>query len=58
MANLTVKVRYKMAWWVKPYIKSCILFAKMFNLTPNINKIRGTALKGCSVCIGEVVKNE
>lgn len=59
MANVTIKVKCKVSWWVMPYLKGCALFARLFNQTPNTEKIVATALKGVSVrAEGEVIRDD
>lgn len=59
MAEVTIKVKCKVSWWVMPYIKACLLFAYVFNQQPDAEKIINTALKGVSVkADGEVVKGD
>ncbi|MFC5524019.1 hypothetical protein [Polaromonas jejuensis] len=39
MAEITIKVRVRIAWWVRWYIRACVLFAVMHGLRPDVDKI-------------------
>ena len=39
MATETVVVQVRAAWWLKPYIAACVVFAMLHGLQPNADKI-------------------
>lgn len=39
MATETVVLQVRVAWWVKPYIAACVVFAMLHGLQPNADKI-------------------
>jgi hypothetical protein len=47
VGNLTVTVH--VAWWVHPYIKACAIFARLFGMTPDADKIAATIMRGLKV---------
>ncbi|UYE90931.1 hypothetical protein [Vibrio phage vB_VaS_L1] len=43
------KLVLKMPWWASLYICSCVLFAKVFGVQPNIDKISSTVVNRAKV---------
>lgn len=43
--TLTVHV----AWWVRPYINTCAIFAHLFGMTPDTDRIIATIMRGVKV---------
>ncbi|MFI8616488.1 hypothetical protein ACIGHN_13385 [Acidovorax sp. NPDC077693] len=43
--TITVKIEVRIAWWVRPYITACALFAALHGLVPNAAKIVGTVAR-------------
>jgi hypothetical protein len=39
MATETVVIQVRTAWWVRPYIGACVVFAMLHGLQPNTDKI-------------------
>lgn len=39
MATETVVIQVRTAWWVRPYITACVVFAMLHGLQPNTGKI-------------------
>lgn len=39
-------IRARVAWWVKPYIRSVALFACTFGLQPDTDKVLRTVMRG------------
>lgn len=46
MAASNITVTVKIAWWVNPYIGAANAFAAMTGMTPDVNKVVATALRG------------
>lgn len=40
--TITVKVSVHIAWWVRPYISACAVFAALHGLVPDAARILGT----------------
>lgn len=39
MATSTIIIQTRIAWWVRPYIMACVVFAMLHGLQPNADKI-------------------
>lgn len=49
MTQCSITLRVHVAWWVRSYIHACALFASLFGMTPDFEKITATALRGIKV---------
>jgi hypothetical protein len=49
--QITVKVRTSIAWWVKPYLQSLSLFARLTGMDVDVDKALHFAMKGVKVRI-------
>ena len=49
MAELTIKFRIHVAWWVSIYVRSVAVFAVLFQVEPNIEKVLATIRRGVRV---------
>lgn len=49
MTQCTITLTVHVAWWVRPYIHACAIFATLFGMTPDVDKIAATAARGVKV---------
>jgi hypothetical protein len=49
MAVISINIRVAVAWWVVPYIRTVALFAALFGMTPDVDKITRTVMRGVRV---------
>ena len=49
MARVNLKVEIKKPWWTEIYIKSCILFSKLFGGEPDPDKMAKLIVKNIKV---------
>lgn len=47
--QITVKLRTTIAWWVMPYLKSCVLFSRLTGMQVDFDKAVLFASKGVKV---------
>lgn len=46
MATITARVSVKRAWWVLPYLRSIEVFCWMTGMTPDLDKVSATVMRG------------
>ncbi|SEE13559.1 hypothetical protein [Pseudomonas coleopterorum] len=46
MAASSITVTIRIAWWVNPYISAVNAFAAMAGMTPDVDKVVATAMRG------------
>ena len=46
MAQSTLTITVKVAWWVRPYIQCVALFAKATGMEPDVDKVTRTVMRG------------
>ncbi len=51
--EVTLTIRSRLAWWVRPYLAAVDCFAKMFGLQPDVEKVARVAAKGIRMYCGE-----
>lgn len=49
MAELTIKFRIHVAWWVPIYVRSVAVFCVLFQTEPNIDRVVATIKRGVRV---------
>lgn len=55
MATLTINLKVKVSWWVKPYLFMVGFMCRAFNSEPNWEKVNYWLEKGITVKAGELV---
>ena len=48
-AALNLRMKVRLAWWVRPYIWSVALFARMTGLQPDADRVAAFAKRGIKV---------
>jgi hypothetical protein len=51
MAQPTVTLSVRIAWWVRPYLAGATLFAWTFGMQPDMDKVAGTVQRGVRVVV-------
>lgn len=51
MAQATITLTVKVAWWVIPYIRACAVFAVLFGVVPDGEKIVRTCMRGIKLVV-------
>lgn len=46
MTTVTLTLHVRVAWWVKPYLQSVALFARITGTEPDWERVRSTVLRG------------
>ena len=49
MAQCSITLTVRVAWWVRPYIQSVAIFAFLTGMTPDPKKIAKTVMRGVTV---------
>jgi hypothetical protein len=46
MAQATLTLTVRVSWWVRPYLQCVALFAYITGMTPDMDKVTRTAMRG------------
>lgn len=46
MASVEIRASVRFAWWVKPYLNACVLFAWLTGMEPDYDKVAAMISKG------------
>ena len=49
MAQSKLTMNIEFSWWLKLYLRSLILLCKMFNVTPDDDKLANIIRRGCKI---------
>lgn len=49
MVKIELTLTVKLAWWVMPYVQTLILFCKLMNTEPDMDKVEKIIHKGLIV---------
>lgn len=49
MAQATLTLTVKVAWWVRPYVRCVAVFASLFGMQPDVDKVLRTCMRGIRV---------
>lgn len=53
MAQITMSLTIKRAWWVMPYVYGVRLFSEITGMDPDLEKVHATVLRGFTVVATE-----
>lgn len=51
MNKITITLRVKFAWWVRPYLAAIEIFSLFTGMTPDFNKVAATVIRGARVSV-------
>jgi hypothetical protein len=51
MANTSVEITVKLAWWLKPYLYGVVMTAVLMGLEPDWDKVQRTVMRAMRVRI-------
>jgi hypothetical protein len=49
MAQTTIRIKARIAWWVRPYVECVVLWAKLSGREPDMDKVYRLIYKGVHV---------